>query len=775
MFRRLLSGSIGLRLAAISIIPLAALLVVSSIELMRDYRSVQERKMVADFLNVAPVISELVHQLQKERGASAGYVGSKGRAFADEIRSQRRATDETLETYVSGVPEPTGRLAIDGFSRPHATVSGQLKRLAEARRSVDSLTFEVADVAGFYTPIISNLLDMISSMSGLVEDGDTLRSVIAYNALIQAKERAGIERAMGAAGFGAGVFNEKVFRNFVRLGAMQDTYLDTYRRFASPDMVATYESALAGPVEADVAALRQLAYAAPFGGDISAVTGPQWFKGSTVRIEALKRVENALAGAISSEAAMGVAAGGRSFLWRLGLIAALALATMAFSVWVYRSIVPPITGLLEVMRRLAANDTDIVIANTGRADEIGAMAGAIEIFRENAVERINLESRLQDERLRERDRQASIEAMIEGFRSSVSSTLDVAGSKAVDMRSSAETLSSEASRAATDASSASAATQAASGNIQVVAAAAEELSASIAEIASQTVKASDLMASASTRATATNAEVATLSDAAEQIGSVVNLIRDIAEQTNLLALNATIEAARAGESGKGFAVVASEVKSLAGQTAKATEDIASQITGIQSSTRGAVDSIGDIAAAMSEIRELTSTIAGAVEQQRAATQEIAGSALAASTGTDTVADNVTSVTSAIGETASVAGDVNSVSASLAEVTRQLAGEVETFLADVTRDLQARRAAVQAQMREAVIVTAMGRRYQAVIGAADAFAARVTSAAGIATDQPLKLQLADGRVVSARVSSAEGTFYDLRFDEPAEALASLIAA
>lgn len=775
MFSGFVNRSIGLRLVLLGAIPLCGLLVVSAMELAVRFEHVQEERFVGEVLDLAPVISEAVHQLQKERGMSSGFVGSKGVSFADVIGDQRKATDEAIARYVARIGAATARLEADNFTAPRDRAAQALQDLERVRADIDALRLASSDVGAYYTPIIGNLLDMVGGMTTLISSGDMLRPVLAYSALLQAKERAGLERATGAVGFGSGSFGEAVYRNFIRLGAMQEVSLETFRRYATPQMLSAYDAALSGAAVKEIDALRQVAVSAPFGGDVAAVSGPQWFAVSTARIDQLKQVEDEISRQILTAATEAAAQNQRAFLWELGLMIVLVVVMAVIFVGVYRSIAPPLAQLVGVMRRLAANDTSVEVTSVGRRDEIGAMAGAVEIFRENAIERIELERNLQQERLRERDRQSAIETMIAGFRGSVSSTLSTAGAKAGDMRSSAETLEEGASSAATDASAASHATQTASGNIQVVAAAAEELSASISEIADQTAKASGLMASAAERAQLTNAEVASLSQAAEQIGSVVNLIRDIAEQTNLLALNATIEAARAGEAGKGFAVVASEVKSLAGQTAKATEDIAAQVTGIQASTRGAVGSIGEIASVMTNIRELTTTIAGAVEQQRAATQEIANSVIAASDGTDTVADNVTSVTSAIERTAHFAGNVSAVSSSLAEVTQQLAGEVETFLADISVDLAARRAQVQAQMREAVIVTAMGRRYRARVEEADVHEAAVSASARLELGQPVMLQLADGQVLAAAVSAAGAGRYTLRFEQAAPALVSLVAA
>jgi methyl-accepting chemotaxis protein len=347
-----------------------------------------------------------------------------------------------------------------------------------------------------------------------------------------------------------------------------------------------------------------------------------------------------------------------------------------------RSIVPPILKMVSAMGRLAGGDHSVEVPAIGNKDEIGLMARAVVIFKENMIKAKELAAKEAEAINARMARATRVTELTATFDTNMSTVLRSVAAASTELQATASSMTATAEETSSQATAVAAATEEASTNVQTVASASEELASSVNEISRQMAQSATIAHKAVTEADRANATIQGLLKDAVSIGDVVKLISEIAAQTNLLALNATIEAARAGEAGKGFAVVASEVKSLAEQTAKATGQIGAQVTSIQASTSDAVDAIKGISATINQINEIAAAIASAVEEQGSATQEIARNVQQAALGTGEIASNVTGVRQAAGDTGAAAHEVLQASGELSKQSETMRGHVEAFLKDI---------------------------------------------------------------------------------------------
>ncbi|WP_417831249.1 nitrate- and nitrite sensing domain-containing protein [Terasakiella sp.] len=666
------------RIAALAVIPLAIMLYFASDAVLEKRSTVQEMEKIEQLSSMANIFSNLVHELQKERGTSAGFLASKGEAFGDEVSEQRKNTD----SKASRINEAFSIGERVGLTKDIKRIRTLLDELPQWREKVSAQQVSVAQEVGYYSALNKALLNSIASLSKISSDLDLSNQISAFVNFLQSKERAGIERAKGAAGFGSGQFSPALLKDFISLIAVQDTYINVAHSFATPTVTDFMDKTISGPAIDKVNEMRTVAIDSQVTGDLKSITGPQWFDTITQKINLLKKTEDFMAETLR-HSAESVKSNAHTSYISLSIFALLiTFVLIVLMVVLIRSVVVPLNSLRHSLERLEEGQTETMIAGRHKSDSIGQMARSIQRFKESII-RKNMAQAKQgiEQTVRERTSVRRLQ-MTDIFRDEVALALQQMGDAATQLEHHAQSMSAATEQSRSQSATVASAASQATSNVETVAAAAEELSSSIQEISRQVVHSSTIANQANGTARQARQTIQGLADGAHQIGEVVQMITDIAEQTNLLALNATIEAARAGVAGKGFAVVASEVKNLANQTAKATNDITRQITTIQSDTIRAVEAIAGVTQTIEEMNDVTTTVSSAVDQQGSATREISQNVNEAATGTRDVSNNIEGVAQANEETGRMSEEVFVSAKLVADNTHKLEDKIKTYLQDM---------------------------------------------------------------------------------------------
>ncbi|WP_395023262.1 bacteriohemerythrin [Dongia sp.] len=679
MFRWLENQKIGFRIALSLVLPILALLVLSGTLVLERHRTVSEMAAMQELTQLAPETGDLVHELQKERGMSSGFIGSKGAKFANELPEQRKAADAALSAFNAAIGAFPATEFGQSMTDRIAASTAALGRLAALRQSVSDLAISAPEMADGYSATIASLIGIVEEMSSHSTQAELLNRTAALSALMQVKERTGIERATGNTGFAAGKFEPAVAQRLTRMIAMADSFLHTFRATAKDEDKTMLDAVLTSPEAKAIESMRQVALDSASSGDLKGVTAEAWFTAQTNKIDQLRKLEADLVAKLDARAAALMSDAATQFYLLLAVTLVLLAVTGVLVVVIVRSITVPVRGMTQVMVALAAGDTGVTIDGARRGDEIGDMARSVAVFRDHMVTANRLAEEQRQQQLDKERRQENIDTGIKEFEVTVMSILASLSQAEAVMKRTATEVDQGAVATKTQSAAVASAADESTANVASVASATEELASSIKEISRQVAHAAEIARQAARVADASESKIQTLSQTVEQIGTVVGMITNIAEQTNLLALNATIEAARAGDAGRGFAVVANEVKSLATQTARATEDIGKQISQVQASTSDTVASIREIGDVVRQVNEVSASISAAIEEQGAATQEIARNVEQASNGSSTVSRSIHGVQQTAEQCVTIAVEIGAASGELSQQTSTLRDNVAKFL------------------------------------------------------------------------------------------------
>ena len=639
---------------------------------------------------VTKIVDELVTAASAwavERGGLNGLLANPA-AASDEQRRQvaakRAEGNAAFERAAAQIGDPPAM----------AAVRDSLARVAELRKRADAaLQDGKADpsLTAAWFPALSDLImrsqDLASGLrNGIAGRVDTrvMESLDLKHALWETSEFAGRERGImnGAIAAGKRLAPEQLlslgaFRGRVESAWATVQAADDHLGAEPRQAIADANAQFFGQFEKT----RTEVYRAGGEGAAYPIPAAEWFKRSTEAIGHLLNAQKVTTADLTAHV-NGERTGAER---RLALaLAALvgSLAAVSVAVWVLlRQVTGPLAGMTAAMRRLADHDLTVEVPGAARRAEIGGMASAVRVFKDNLIETERLRAD-QAETDRAAEKRQSMDDLASDFEGRVGTVVQSVAAAASQMGGNAQRLNEVAGSTKEQAVIVATASVEMSSNVQTVASATEEMSASIAEISQQVASTQSITTEAVEQASRAAAIVSTLAEAADRIGQVVELINGIAGQTNLLALNATIEAARAGEAGRGFAVVASEVKALATQTAKATEEIASQIAAVQHNTRDAVSAIETITATIDQIKRYSVGVSSAVEEQTATTQEIARNIEQTALASREVSGRVETVSGAVSVTEQAAQEMLAASGMLSSNAATLRKEVESFIGQV---------------------------------------------------------------------------------------------
>ncbi|MCK4939718.1 MAG: nitrate- and nitrite sensing domain-containing protein, partial [Rhodospirillaceae bacterium] len=511
---------IGSRILIALILPIVGLLFFSGSIVLERKSVSSEMDSIQELAELGPVISAVVHEMQKERGTSAVYIGSKGTKFSKELPQQRKDTDLKRVDLESALAQ----IDIASFgSAMVAKVDGANKALSElptVRDQVASLSFNVPKMAGYYTPTIAKLLSVVEEMAVISTNAEITNQITAYTSFLQAKERSGVERAMGGAGFGAGQFSRGQYNNFVGLIAKQQDLLKIFNNYASQEQRDFYKNTVIGPDVDEVARMRKIAISSPDTGTTEGITGPYWFGTITKKIDLMKKVEDKIATDLISSASSIGGSAGNAFMLMLGITVVLLVITAIFVTAIIRGITGPIGAMTEAMTVLAGGNKEIEIEGSDRGDEIGSMASAVQVFKDNMIKADELTAQQEKENAAKEQRSIAMDKMAVEFEGSVTESLNKVATASNMMRSTADGMSTIADNTSTQSTAVAAAAEEASTNVQTVASASEELSSSISEISRQVSQSTQIASDAVDEVKGANEKVQGLAIAANKIGEV---------------------------------------------------------------------------------------------------------------------------------------------------------------------------------------------------------------------------------------------------------------
>lgn len=619
------SSSIRTKLIVATAPSLLALLVFASMFGWGQIQKGREMSQVVQLASFTESVGNLVHELQKERGRTAGFVGSGGAsAQANAYKQQQTQTDFALAEFRQSSKGAESIFQTKSQKDHFNQVSRLLESLERHRTRVDSLQLGLNASVGEYTSMVDALIVLVHDELTLLNNSDLAVDMQGLVTLMRAKEASGLERAQGNAIFASGTITLDRHQVILALISEQKAYFDEFIQTMPKswrEQLSTFQN---GEEFSKVDSAREVLIAAGYGSPLAGYTSEEWFNITTARIDALKQIADKLVHEIEANAEDIKSQTDLSVILVLAAAAIVVIPSIILSILLVNSIVGPMKGITSALDKLAKGATDVEISGRERGDEIGVLARAAQEFLRMSKQREQLiQERTAHEHEALLERRKVLAQMAREVEDATQSTVNQIVAAAEELAATATTMQGTLATASRNADDASSATSDSLDGTNRASELASELNAAIGEVTSSIVKGDQLARDTVQVAAESRACVEELNEATQQIGDFVRVITELADQTNLLALNATIESARAGEHGKGFAVVATEIKQLASQTNRSANEITERVTQIQDRTQTAVDAINKISVSVNMLGGVTSSVAAAVEEQRVSTDSFA--------------------------------------------------------------------------------------------------------------------------------------------------------
>lgn len=585
-------------------LPMLGFLWLSFSSISQSIETRKEMSTLTELTHLSVEYSELVHELQKERGMTAGFIGSNGSKFSVKLRKQRADTDAKQAKMMRFWQQ--NEFSDNQIQQLHMRITQDLSMLTSIRNKVDAQNIELASALRYYTQLNAKLLSVSGLIVDISSDASITAETIAYYNFLQGKERAGIERAVLSNVFSKDHFATDNFVKFISLVVEQETYFLNFKTFATSSNNNFFVQQLNTPAVKEVMKLRHIAETNSTEFNVDA---EYWFSQASARIGQLKLIEDDLERSLLTLADNHRNSAVTVLMMNVVFSVLIIVIVVVISFITIRDLMSRVNELMDVMTEVRDNNDLTVQTKLAGESELGQIASALNLTL-----------------------------------SEFAGAMDNISTSSITLASAAEETAQTC-----DYSSKSLAEQ--QDGISLIATAIEELSATVKEVDTQAVSGFEIVQQSSLSIEGLACEIDSLAQritnlhtSSNNITNMVDVIKSVADQTNLLALNAAIEAARAGEQGRGFAVVADEVRTLAKRTQESTAEIESFISALQadadaafnvievsqtkaseavSNSQDVAKTLQDITASVNQIFSMTEQIATAIEEQSVVTQDVA--------------------------------------------------------------------------------------------------------------------------------------------------------